>query len=186
VLAFDVTQTLYTSAGINAIHSLFPGRTINLITGDSAQSIPSFSRLLYGTSASAGFASNKSGGGPDMSVPRSGAGTYNLIFIDGNHKYEGALSDIINLRPFANATYHRLLVDDGSDPNVRRAWVYAVETLRIVRLLHIERIPESLCMSAEVVSSGPLAGSFEFKSCRAAEEAIEQQSDDLIVGEYIL
>jgi hypothetical protein len=86
-----------------------------------------------------------------------------LLFIDGNHQYEGALSDIVNLRPFANATYHRLIIDDGSDPNVRRAWVYAVETLRIVRLLHIERITESLCMNAEVVSNGPLAGSFEFK-----------------------
>jgi hypothetical protein len=186
VLAFDITRTLYTSAGINAIYSLFPGRTINLVTGDSAQSIPSFSRLLYGSSRSAMPAMGASSESGGVAGESSGAGTYNLLFIDGNHQYEGALSDIVNLRPFANATYHRLIIDDGSDQNVRRAWVYAVETLRIVRLLHIERIQESMCMNAAAIAAGPLAGSFEFKPCSANEGEEDQHFDDLIIGEYIL
>jgi hypothetical protein len=180
VLAFDITRTLYTSAGINAIYSLFPQRTISLITGDSAESIPSFSRLLYGSASGVARA-----GSADSQASHPGAGTYNLIFIDGNHQYEGALSDIVNLRPFANATYHRVVVDDGSDENVRRAWVYAVETLRIVRLLRIERIQESLCMNAEAVGSGPLAGSIEFRPCNAEEREEDQHFDDLLIGEYV-
>lgn len=169
VLSFDITRTVYTPAAINAIHQLFPKRVVTLITGDSATSVPNFAQFMYGNASTS-------------SVGVSHA-KFNIIFIDGNHEYEGALLDIMNLRPMANATYHRILVDDGLHPEVRRAWDHAADVLGIVRTLAIKPVMETTCTTTRTIPSGPLAQSVEFVSC--AEDGIFWHFDDVIVGEYV-
>ena len=173
-MAFDITRTLYTSAAVNAIYELFPNRSVTLLTGDSALSVPNYSKLIYGSATP-----NR-----DNSTQASTAGLkYNLIFIDGNHEHQGALQDIANLAVYANTSYHRIIVDDGLHPEVRQAWDDAVR-MGIVRTLSIQPVVESTCTTAVAISRGALAGGFEFKSCSKNDE--KYHFDDLIIGEYVL
>jgi hypothetical protein len=174
VLSFDIVRTRYAAAAINAVHELFPRRVLNLVVGDSAFAVPNFSRFLYGDSDGDSSSERNTANGPWK---------YNLIFIDGNHEYEGALLDIINFKPYANQTYHRIIVDDGLYPDVRRAWDYAVHTLGIVRTVSIEAVKEASCMNGTVVESGPLKGTTKFVPCSA--DGILYHFDDLIIGEYV-
>lgn len=171
ILAFDVTRTLYTSAAINAISSIFPDRVVSLVTGDSTQSVPNYVHMMNGHPRE-----------QSLDQP-SGGSKFNLIFIDGGHTYDVALADIVNMRALANRTYHILLVDDGSDANVRAAWDHAEHTLRIVRLHKLQSMFFDECMNVARVTDGLLAGSFEALPCAGA--AADDSFDVLIIGEYI-
>lgn len=95
VYSFDIMAHPYVIHGKEYIDAKFPGRHI-LIPGNSSISVPEY------------FAENDSL-------------KFDLIFIDGGHSYEIALTDIMNMQAFA----HRdtiLVIDDIWIDGVRKAW----------------------------------------------------------------
>ena len=86
VVSFDLADSPYTAHGARWIQSHFPGR-LQLVVGDSAQTVPLFARLS-----------------PDFRC--------NVILIDGAHTYEGAQADLRHFRALATESYHVLVMDD--------------------------------------------------------------------------
>lgn len=89
VLSFDIMWHPYSTYANMYIQSKYQGRHM-LVAGDSAETIPSYieEHILPRKIAS------------DEVVP-AGFRPYDLIFIDGDHTYERARADIINMRYFA-------------------------------------------------------------------------------------
>ena len=164
-LAFDIVRHSYTAAAINGLREMFPGRNINLLTGDSATAVPSFARVFSPT--------------PDSGVK------CNVIFIDGSHDYDFAITDIVNFAALANRTFHRVIMDDGELPDVQRAWAEAKFGLGIMREVDIITVEETLCANTGEIIVGPLAGSMLFMPCPNMTDLRTPRMDDLYVGEYI-
>lgn len=160
LVAFDVVRYLYTSAAVNAIYSLFPNRNFLLITGDSNQSVPRASHLLHSSC--------------------------NILFIDGGHTYDIALADLIHMRPLANESFHRVIIDDGFIPDVRRAVLDSID-LQIFTPLTEVLTNQSLCRRGEKILEGKEKGKieeFEAEDCPHPPESNFRQ-DSLIIGTYL-
>eukprot|EP00639_Heterosigma_akashiwo_P009830 CAMPEP_0194595414 /NCGR_PEP_ID=MMETSP0292-20121207/24957_1 /TAXON_ID=39354 /ORGANISM="Heterosigma akashiwo, Strain CCMP2393" /LENGTH=240 /DNA_ID=CAMNT_0039455295 /DNA_START=949 /DNA_END=1672 /DNA_ORIENTATION=+ len=102
--------------------TFFPGR-LRLVTGDSTRTVPAF----------------LGGFGDD-------SGKFDLIFVDGGHSFEVALSDITNMEGYASKLQHTLIVDDFHYPErtVQRAWN------RVVHAGIVEETERKICMSVPV------------------------------------
>jgi hypothetical protein len=174
-LGFDVSRHKYTAAAINMIHKLLPGRIANLVEGDSAVSIPSFARMLRQQSST---------GEVEMK--------FNLLFVDGDHSYKGALADIINYAPFANKTYHKVIIDDCSLQEVKDA-IRTAEERGVIRFLEEIITPQTICFTADEVRAGPYGGSYKYRNKTSEEECIFVEVpgapfyiDSLCIAEYVL
>lgn len=176
VLAFDVSRYMYTAAAINAMGEVFPGRVVTLIEGDSKQSVPNFIELLRHSSRN------------QIEDPLSIQ--CNLIFIDGAHDLEGALTDIFNLMPLANATYHRIIIDDMHVPEVKEATDTAINH-NWMRVHELREVNRTLCNYADPVMMGPFTGSYVFREkpahwgCDPTWLKIPAK-DTVLVAEYVL
>ena len=169
ILSFDLSQYDYTAAAINAFGELFPNRIINLVEGDSKRTVPNFSHM---------FGIHKS---------RDEGFKCNLIFIDGSHYHSNAYADIVNFAPFANSSYHRLIVDDMQFGGVRQAVARSV-TEGLVTPGEEIHTPHSECYIADLVRHGPYRGSYVFREKTQEENCtITKIKDDVIyIGEYIV
>lgn len=165
VVAFDVTRQLYTAAAINAINTLFPSRTVSLVTGDSSHSVPNFARLT------------------------NEAVKCNVLFIDGGHTLEAAFSDIVNFRALANTSYHRVFIDDVSETNgVFQAMNEAVAR-KVLFVHHTETVNQTLCLQEERVQDGLFRGAHRFvripqNDCNFPLES-DYVQDKVVVAEYL-
>jgi hypothetical protein len=135
--------------------------------GDSNYTIPQFHRNLQQ-------------GGSNI--------TCNILFIDGAHDYRSALSDIINMRSLADKEYHRVVIDDGLDEEVRQAVFTAAHSIGMLSLHEEITSGESSCEIATVVDTGIDAGLHIFKQvsdekCQLSNSRVSQQ-DSVFVGEY--
>jgi hypothetical protein len=169
VVAFDVARHFYTAAAINAIYDIFPKRTVSLIAGDSTTSIPSFIRLT-GASEAPGFKCN-------------------IIFIDGSHDYTPALLDIQNMRHLANQSFHRVIIDDGTYPDVALAYQEAVRT-DIFQVKQMKTFNLTSCTQWKYVHEGIFAGSYSNgtlsdEDCDAIKKKEQLGQDILVMGEYL-
>jgi hypothetical protein len=102
VLSFDLGEhwDTYSKFSYQLFQKSFPNQT-TIILGDSTKTVPQFIRER-----------------PDQKC--------NVIFVDGGHTHEIAAADIFNMAPLANRTFHRLIVDDTDNNDVRGAWEEAV------------------------------------------------------------
>lgn len=115
---------------------------------------------------------------------------FNLIFIDGKHFVEYAYNDILNMKIFANHSYHRLLIDDCSHPPVAEAVNNAINN-NIIKFIEAIETPMELCTIADVINEGIYAGSYLFRNktieenCEYLEMMKNAKSDGICIGEYI-
>lgn len=168
ILTFDLSQYAYTAAAINAFEVLFPKRIITLIEGDSKITIPNFANMF------------------NIHKGKQDGFKCNLIFIDGSHYFNNAYADIVNLAPFANSSYHAVVVDDMKLNGVRKAVVKSV-TEGMLSAGREVNTPHSLCHMADLVRQGPYKGSYVFQEKSAEENCTSDLGDDSIyIGEYIL
>mmetsp|Transcript_1999 Transcript_1999/g.3338 ORF Transcript_1999/g.3338 Transcript_1999/m.3338 type:complete len:483 (+) Transcript_1999:192-1640(+) len=122
VLSFDLGLSPVVRTSARYLQNFFPGR-LRLVTGDSTRTVPAF----------------LGGFGDD-------SGKFDLIFVDGGHSFEVALSDITNMEGYASKLQHTLIVDDFHYPErtVQRAWN------RVVHAGIVEETERKICMSVPV------------------------------------
>jgi len=90
VISFDLGNHFYSYYAMRYIDVIYPNKTM-IIKGDSKKTLPLFNTL---------FKSKK---------------IFNLIFIDGDHRFEGAYNDIIQLKKFSDE--NTILFIDNSAPH---------------------------------------------------------------------
>ena len=97
VTSFDIMRHGYVKVGKEFVDTNYPGRH-RLIGGDSLKSVPEFHCNHPGE-------------------------TFDLIFIDGGHRYDIALNDIINMKALAHKNT-LVVIDDLTKPGrmVHKAW----------------------------------------------------------------
>jgi hypothetical protein len=128
-------------------------------------------------------------GDSTQSVPRAKPllrSSCNILFIDGGHTYDIALADIINMRPLANESFHRVIIDDGFIPDVRRAVLDSIDQKLFTPLTEIPT-NQTLCLRARKILDGKDRGRFEEyqeENCRYPPETNLRQ-DSLIIGTYL-
>jgi len=58
-----------------------------------------------------------------------------MIFVDGGHKLDVPLKDIVNLARVASQPHNIILVDDIHSDDVRTAWQFAINSGIVKQLL---------------------------------------------------
>ena len=112
--AFDICRHSYTQPAADALKNMFEGRLM-LTCGDSATTIPAFRKELE-------------------ALPVEQRTTFDFLFIDGDHRMEKALLDIVNSCSIAEESA-TVVVDDCEQGPVLEAWNEAVKQ-KIVRPIH--------------------------------------------------
>jgi len=97
LLSFDLAEHSYVDAAERYVAQLFPGRH-TLIRGPSSLTVPRMAQ----------------------SNPHC-----DLIFIDGDHRYEGALADLQNIKALSSCATV-IVMDDVDDKRVAAAWNTAI------------------------------------------------------------
>ena len=107
-ISFDIQHHEYTKIAREYLEREYPGRFF-FIQGDSAITVPEFAK--------------------------STNAVCDLIYIDGNHSYEGAIQDLINCRKLAHENTV-LWIDDYNGPSVRRA-IFECHREKIIKIVDI-------------------------------------------------
>ncbi len=108
VISFDLLQFAITHAAVHYLHATFPGR-LSMVRGDSRSTIARFAALH-----------------PEVAC--------DVIFVDGGHSTEIALSDFRQFRELAHSETKVIADDMQSDGNVASAWGVAIAEGLIVEL----------------------------------------------------
>ena len=106
VRAFDLGVHWYSSHVTGFFDAAFDSGRVEVVFGDSQETLPAFAAAFNSSSP------------PEFC---------DLIFVDGDHHYAAALSDLRNLRAAARPGHHVLLMDDPDHDEVGRAWRAVVE-----------------------------------------------------------
>ena len=101
VRAFDLGVHWYSAHVTGFFDAAFDAGRVEVVFGDSQQTLPAFAAAFNSTEP------------PEFC---------DLIFVDGDHHYAAALSDLRNLRAAARPGHHVLLMDDPDHDEVGRAW----------------------------------------------------------------
>lgn len=112
VHSFDVNNKRYVRKMALYLQRKFPGR-LNLTIGDSRKTVPHY------------FVARRS-----LMPP-----TCDMIFVDGGHKLDVPLKDIVNLARVASQPHNIILVDDIHSDDVRTAWQFAINSGIVKQLL---------------------------------------------------
>jgi predicted O-methyltransferase YrrM len=103
IISFDLGHHLYSWKALEVLQQTYPDATIQLVIGDSARSVPDFIKLH-----------------PHIKC--------DLIFIDGGHTYEQAMTDLKNMKALANPAGHVVIIDDVSmTAAVQQAWLQSLQ-----------------------------------------------------------
>lgn len=95
VYAFDIMRHNYVLCGKEFVDTHFPGRH-TLIPGNSKESVPQFHK-------------------ENPSIK------FDMIFIDGGHRYEDAYSDIVNMKELSHKDTY-VIIDDLCIASVKKAY----------------------------------------------------------------
>ena len=106
VRAFDLGIHWYSSHVTGFFDAAFDSGRVEVVFGDSQETLPAFAASF------------------NSSLPPEFC---DLIFVDGDHHFAAALSDLRNLRAAARPGHHVLLMDDPDHDEVGRAWRTVVE-----------------------------------------------------------
>ena len=106
VRAFDLGVHWYSPHVTGFFDAAFDAGRVEVTFGDSQQTLPAFAASFNSTEP------------PEFC---------DLIFVDGDHHYAAALSDLRNLRAAARPGHHVLLMDDPDHDEVGRAWRAVVD-----------------------------------------------------------
>ena len=101
VRAFDLGVHWYSPHVTGFFDAAFDAGRVEVVFGDSQETLPTFAAAFNSTEP------------PEFC---------DLIFVDGDHHYAAALSDLRNLRAAARPGHHVLLMDDPDHDEVGRAW----------------------------------------------------------------
>ena len=101
VRAFDLGIHWYSPHVTGFFDAAFDRGRVDVTFGDSQQTLPAFAAAFNSTEP------------PEFC---------DLIFVDGDHHFAAALSDLRNLRAAARPGHHVLLMDDPDHDEVGRAW----------------------------------------------------------------
>jgi len=108
VMSFDLGEHSYHEKAREAVRSLFPDRH-SVITGDSAATVVEAAQTMAEKAQESKFTTTTDGIACDV------------VYVDGNHEYEGALHDIINMMRLSHDRTV-LIVDDAHHNDVKKAW----------------------------------------------------------------
>jgi len=116
VVSFDILMRFYSNYAKWYLDKKYPGRHI-LVAGDSSVTVPTFNKAMNGFKA-------------------------DLLFLDGSHELSGAMSDLINLMPYAKEDTI-LIVDNvvphrGVGSNVYNALLRGVDEGFVNFIDHVE------------------------------------------------
>lgn len=112
VHSFDIGRHRYVRLMASYLQEKFPGR-LKVTLGDSRKTIPRY------------FTSKNS------TLPL----TCDLIFVDGGHRSDVPLKDIVNFAQVASQPYNVIFVDDVNGADVRTAWQFAIKSDIVQQLL---------------------------------------------------
>ena len=101
VRAFDLGVHWYSPHVTGFFDAAFDAGRVEVVFGDSQETLPAFAAAFNSTEP------------PEFC---------DLIFVDGDHHFAAALSDLRNLRAAARPGHHVLLMDDPDHDEVGRAW----------------------------------------------------------------
>ena len=101
VRAFDLGVHWYSPHVTGFFDAAFDAGRVEVVFGDSQQTLPAFAAAFNSSSP------------PEFC---------DLIFVDGDHHFDAALSDLRKLRAAARPGHHVLLMDDPDHDEVGRAW----------------------------------------------------------------
>jgi tRNA G46 methylase TrmB len=133
VLSFDLFENKYVPGAVAVLQRMFPDRDITVVAGSSLYSVPNIR---------------------DMLVERNAL--CNLIFIDGGHTTEIAEADILNMAPFADPEYNRVIIDDIEDPQVAVIWNHMLlEEKGFAKVTIANRTQSVIFRGLELVHSKP-------------------------------
>ena len=132
VISFDLLQFAITHAAVQYLHATFPGR-LSMVRGDSRSTIARFAALH-----------------PEVKC--------DVIFVDGGHSTEIALSDFRQFRELAHSET-KVIADDMQNGDVAAAWAAAIAEGLIVELepvLHDNDIADVKWKNSAEVTKGAL------------------------------
>ena len=102
---FDIGRFRHVRKMASYLQQEFPGR-LNITIGDSRHTVP-----------------------PYFVAKRSTAPiTCDMISVDGSHSSDAPLKDILNFAQVASQPHYVILVDDVDEPDVRKAWNFAIKS----------------------------------------------------------
>jgi predicted O-methyltransferase YrrM len=103
IISFDLGHHSYSWKALQVLQQYYPDASLQLIIGDSARSVPDFIKLHQDVKC-------------------------DLIFIDGGHTYEQAMTDLNNMKALANPQGHVVIIDDVSMTGaVQQAWLQSLQ-----------------------------------------------------------